>query len=127
MYSAYCAFVCTFLDCLSVFVFFKKFVRLPWVKLNMTILQQHWEIKKRNVMKNSILSNSLTPPNTVENGNHQIWRFLNKYHLFLCISWEFVINPFQANVSFLYPLRTSEKWRVNFGLKWVNLRLALEI
>ena len=127
MYSAYCAFVCTFLDCLSVFVFFKKFVRLPWVKLNMTILQQHWEIKKRNVMKNSILSNSLTPPNTVKNGNHQILRFLNKYHLFLCISWEFVIKPFQANVSFLYPLRTSEKWRVNFGLKWVNLRLALEI
>ena len=37
---------------------------------NLLIRMQNWEIqKKRSVMKCSILSNSLTPPNPMKNGN----------------------------------------------------------
>ena len=35
------------------------------------------------------------------------------------------INPFQSNVTFLYPLKTSEKLqglqKCDIGLKWVNV------
>ena len=39
------------------------------------------------------------------------------------------INPFQANVPFLYPLKTSNislKWKWNISLKWVTKRHATD-
>lgn len=60
-------------------------------------------------------------------GSHLLMGFIYPFYCFL--------KPFQVNVPFLYPLRTSEKtdvfwsfhgvWKWNIVLKWVKMNIQL--